>query len=73
MKLNGQREQMQKFRLFFNCLKTGNQSEDSNMGACGVPNCGKIQRPQIQRLEGAFKDGRHAILQLREIQENGVN
>ena len=36
MKLNERREQVQKFRLCFNCLRPGHMSKD-----CSVPSCGR--------------------------------
>ena len=41
MKLNEQREQVQKLRLCFNCLRPGHQSRDCRSRTCSVPNCGR--------------------------------
>ena len=41
LKLNEQREHLQKFRLCFNCLKPGHMSKDRKSKTCSVPSCGR--------------------------------
>ena len=41
MKLNERREQVQKLRLCFNCLRPGHRSRDCRSKTCSVPNCGR--------------------------------
>ena len=41
MKINGRREQVQKLRLCFYCLKPGHMSKDYKRRTCGVPKCGR--------------------------------
>ena len=41
MKLNERRENVQKLRLCFNCLRPGHRSEDCKKRTFSVPNCGR--------------------------------
>ena len=41
MKLKERREQNQKLRLCFNCLRPGHRSRNYRSGTCSVPNCGQ--------------------------------
>ena len=41
MNVNERRERVQKFRLFFNCLKPGHMSKDCRSRTCSVPSCGR--------------------------------
>ena len=41
MKVNEQREHVQKLRLCFNCLKPGHKSKDCRSRTCSVPSCGR--------------------------------
>ena len=41
MKVNERREHVQKFRLWFNWLRSGHLSRDCKSSTCGVPNCEK--------------------------------
>ena len=40
MKVNERREEVQKFRLRFNCLRPGHMSKDCKSRTCSAPSCG---------------------------------
>ena len=48
MKVNERREQVQKFRLCFNCSKPGHMSKDCKSRTCSVPSCGRRHNRLLQ-------------------------
>ena len=52
MKVNEQREHIQKFRLYFDCLRSGHWSKDCKKRTCSVPSC---ERHQNKLLHTEFQ------------------
>ena len=60
MKVMERREQVQQFRLSFNCLRPGHQSKDCKSRSCSVNNCAIQHKNQLHR-EISQKEARTGV------------
>ena len=61
MKVNEQREHVQKFRLCFNCLRPGQKLKDCKSRTCCVPSCGRRHNRLL-----------HSYFQMKDTKKNAT-